>query len=96
MKFINLKIFIDMKENQKKTMHELIMEEVNSNPILTEEELKKMIYFPTEEEIQKDEMMTEKICRRIELLLEETSGNPQEEQIRQIILEENNKRNLLQ
>lgn len=85
-----------MKENQKKTMHELIMEEVNSNPILTEEELKKMIYFPTEEEIQKDEMMTEKICRRIELLLEETSGNPQEEQIRQIILEENNKRNLLQ
>lgn len=85
-------IFIDMKQ---KSMHEMIMEEVNRNPILTEEELQNMMYFPSEEELQEDEKVTENICNRIDVLLEETNGNPSEEHIRQIITEENNRRNLL-
>lgn len=76
---------------KKKTMHEMIMEEVNSNPILTEEELQDMMYFPSEEELKEDEMVTDRICNRIEMLLEETNGNPSEERIKQIITEENDK-----
>lgn len=79
----------------KKSMHEMIMEEVNSNPILTEEEVREMMYFPSEEELQEDEKVTENICNRIDILLEETKGNLSIEQVRQIISEENNKRNIL-
>lgn len=67
----------------------MIMEEVNSNPILTEEELRNMMYFPSEEEHREEEKVTERICQRIENLLEETNWKPSEEQINQIITEEN-------
>lgn len=71
----------------------MIMEEVNSNPILTEEELRNMMYFPSEEELREEEKVTERICQRIENLLEETNGKPSEEQINQIINEENYREN---
>ena len=48
-----------MKESN--SMLEQILEEAANNPILTEEELKDLLYFPTEEEIEREEKITEYI-----------------------------------
>lgn len=85
-----------MKKNDKKSMDELIMEEVERNPILTKEELAELLYFPTEEEIRKDELMTEAVCKRIELYQKQLGDVPSEKQLNEIIAEERIKReNLL-
>lgn len=85
-----------MKKNSKKSMHELIMEEVERNPILTEEDLAELLYFPTEEEIRKDELMTESVCKKIELYQKQFGDVPTEKQLNEIITEERIKReNLL-
>lgn len=83
-------------EKENKTMREQIIEEMNSRPRLTDQELKELMYFPTEDEIRKDEEMTERICERIERLIAETNGNCSDEQVREIMLEENKKRDLEQ
>ena len=81
----------------KKTnsMLESILEEVERNPILTETELKDMLYFPSEDEIREEELMTETICKKIEIFQEENCKTPSKKQLRKIIAEERIKRNLL-
>ena len=88
-------IFIDMENNKNKSMHKLIMEEVKTNPILTKEELNDMLYFPTEQEFREEELMTESVCERIELFLEENGITPSKQQLKSIIAEERIKRKLL-
>ena len=51
---------------ESNSMLEQILEEAANNPILTEEELKDLLYFPTEEEIEREEKITEYICHRID------------------------------
>ena len=72
----------------------MIMEEVNRNPILTDEELEEMMYFPTEEEIRQEEELTDAICDRIELLIEE-KHDISDEEYHKIVKEERAKRGML-
>lgn len=80
-----------MKEKKTKTMHEMIMEEVNSNPILTEEELRDMIYFPTEEEIRSEEELTEAIFNRVERIEESIGHILSDAEFNKIVTEEKRK-----
>lgn len=48
-----------MTKDNEKSMHELIMEEVERNPILTEEELAEMMEPESEDEIRREEELTE-------------------------------------
>ena len=82
-----------MKKNN--AMLESILEEVRRNPILTEEELNELMYFPSEEEIRQEEEMTEAICRRIELYEDINGIHPTKDKVRQIIEEEEIKRSIL-
>ena len=75
-------------------MLESILEEVKRNPILTEEELMEMTYSPSEEEIREEELMTESICKKIELFQEETGITPSKKQLKELIVEERIKRKL--
>lgn len=58
--------------SKKKSMHEMIMEEVNRNPILTEEEVREMMEPESEEEIQREEELTEAIFNRVNKVIEES------------------------
>ena len=82
-------------EKKEKTKKEMVLEEIENNPILSEEELKEMLYFPSEDEIRKEEEMTEAICRRIELYGDIMGVHPTKDKVRQIIEEEKIKRNIL-
>ena len=81
--------------NKNNAMLESILEEVRRNPILTEEELNELMYFPSEEEIRQEEEMTEVICRRIELYEDINGIHPTKDKVRQIIEEEEIKRSIL-
>ena len=78
---------------KKNSMLESILEEVKRNPILTEEELKEML--SSEEELKEEELMIESICKKIELFEEENGTIPSKMQLKEMIAEEEIKRNLL-
>ena len=80
---------------KKNSMLESILEEVKRNPILTEEELREMLYFPLEEEIKEEEKVTEAVCNRIEKYQEMYGSVPSNRQLKTIIKEEREKRKLL-
>ena len=82
-----------MESNQ--SMLESILEEIERNPILTEEELREMLYFPSEEEIREEEIMTEAVCNRIEEYQKKYGKGPSHRQLEAMIKEEREKRNLL-
>ena len=84
-----------MEKKRKKTMHELIMEEVNSNPILTEEELKEMMEPESEEEILREEELNEAIFKKVELLEEKLGCPLSDDQFHKIVKEEKIKRKIL-
>ena len=81
-------------ENNK-SMLDSILEEVKRNPVLTEEELKDMIYFPSEDEIKEEEIMTEAICNKIEKFQQTNGRTPSKRQLKEMIAEERIKRKLL-
>ena len=82
-----------MKKNN--SLLDSILEEANQNPILTEEELREMLYFPLEEEIKEEEKVTEAVCNRIERYQEVYGSVPSNRQLKTIIKEEREKRKLL-
>lgn len=72
----------------------MIMEEVNSNPILTEEEVRELLEPESEEEIRREEELTEAIVNRIDFLVE-NGYEVSDEKYKQIVTEERIKRNML-
>ena len=82
-----------MKKNN--SMLDSILEEANQNPILTEEELRELLYFPLEEEIREEEKVTEAVCNRIEKYQEMYGSVPSNRLLETIITEEREKRKLL-
>ena len=81
-------------EKREKTMHEMIMEDVKRNPILTDEEIREMLEPESEEEIRQEEELTEAICDRIDLLIEE-KHDISDEEFQKIVKEERIKRGML-
>lgn len=82
-------------EKKNKTMHELIEEEVKSNPILTEEEIREMMEPESEEEIRREEELTEAIFNKTSLVEEKIGRFLSDDEFKQIVIEEKIKRNML-
>lgn len=84
-----------MKKSNKKLMHEMIMEEVNSNPILTEEEIRDMMETESEEEIRREEELNEAIFNRVEIIEEKNGRILSDTDFKKIVTEEKIKRKML-
>lgn len=92
---LSIIIFISMKQNDYKSLHEEIMEEVNNNPILTEEEIKEMMEPESEDEIRYEEELTEAMFKRI-LVIEEKIGRIlSESEFKKVVTNEKIKREIL-
>lgn len=88
---MNLDKFTYKSMKEEGSILEQILEEAANNPILTKVELKDLLYFPTEEEIEREEKITEYICNRIDEYCFQNGVFPPKE-ILQKIEEDANKR----
>ena len=88
-------IFIGMEKHNNKSIHEEIMEEVNNNPILTEEEIKEMIEPMSEDEIRYEEAMTEALFKRVFLMEEKIGHILSESEFKEVVTDEKIKRIIL-
>lgn len=77
-----------MKNNKNISIHDLIMEEVNRNPILTEEELAYLTEPESEDDIRKEEALTESIFNRVSLIEDNLGHILSESEFRNIVSEE--------
>ena len=82
-------------EKREKTMHEMIMEDVKRNPILTDEEIREMLEPESEEEIRQEEELTEAIFNRVSMLEERIGRILSVKEFRGIVSEEKIKRKML-
>ncbi|MBD5260674.1 MAG: hypothetical protein HDS38_00895 [Bacteroides sp.] len=84
-----------MKQNDYKSIHEEIMEEVNNNPILTEEEIKEMMEPESEDEIRHEEELTEAMFKRVFLIEEKIGRILSESEFKKVVTNEKIKRKIL-
>lgn len=80
---------------KEKTMHELIIEEIKRNPILTEEDLAEMLKPESEEDVRKEEELNEAIFERVCMLEDKRGHILSDTEFKKVVYEEKIRRKIL-
>ena len=73
---------------KNKSMHEIIMEEIKRNPVLTDAELAEMMKPESEEDIRREEELNEAIFNKVYMLEAELGRFLSDSEFKKIVFEE--------
>lgn len=73
---------------KNKSMHEIIMEEIKRNPVLTDAELAEMMKPESEEDIRREEELNEAIFNKVYMLEAELGRFLSDSEFKKIVSEE--------
>lgn len=73
---------------KNKSMHEIIMEEIKRNPVLTDAELAEMMKPESEEDIRREEELNEAIFNKVYMLEAELGRFLSDSEFKKVVFEE--------